>query len=207
MQRKEETHRFWKQMKASLQSMSLRPDAKEIDEKERFEILSYLPSLQGKEVLELGGGIGRFTGHFAASAKEVTAVDFIPHFVEENRQRNARFSNITHLCSDVMELSFQDASFDFIFINWLFMYLENQEVEELRNRLCSWLKPNGHLFFRESCSAVERMREDNYYARFRTMFYYTQLFKEKLCLVQQESIKVYEEHFANPFQCFWLLKK
>lgn len=40
-------------------------------------MLSLLPSYEGKSVLELGAGIGRFTGDLAEKAGELVAVDFI----------------------------------------------------------------------------------------------------------------------------------
>lgn len=40
-------------------------------------ILSLLPSYKGKSVLELGAGIGRFTGELAKEAGHVLALDFI----------------------------------------------------------------------------------------------------------------------------------
>lgn len=36
-----------------------------------------LPSYEGKSVLELGAGIGRFTGELAKKAGNVLALDFI----------------------------------------------------------------------------------------------------------------------------------
>lgn len=42
-------------------------------------------------------------------------------------------------------------SFDIVFSNWLFMYLSDEETEQLLQKSLSWLKPGGTLFFRESC--------------------------------------------------------
>lgn len=43
-------------------------------------------------------------------------------------------------------------SFDFIFSNWLLMYLSDEELKSFFERMLSWLKPGGFLFFRESCN-------------------------------------------------------
>ncbi|KAJ8614966.1 hypothetical protein MRB53_021851 [Persea americana] len=45
-------------------------------------ILSLLPPLHGKSVLELGAGIGRFTGELAKDAGQVIAVDFIDSVIK-----------------------------------------------------------------------------------------------------------------------------
>ena len=43
-----------------------------------------LGSVAGKRVVELGAGIGRFTGALAATAKHVLAVDFMDNLIAEN---------------------------------------------------------------------------------------------------------------------------
>lgn len=47
------------------------------------QILSLLPPLHGKSVLELGAGIGRFTGELAKDAGQVIAVDFIDSVIKK----------------------------------------------------------------------------------------------------------------------------
>ena len=49
---------YWEQYEPSLESMMLSADAEELDRLEKEEILSYLPPIQGRDVLELGSGIG-----------------------------------------------------------------------------------------------------------------------------------------------------
>lgn len=187
--------------------MMLRRRPGKLDLEERPEILSALPSYQGKEVLELGGGIGRFTGDFAQKAKHVTVVDFVSHFLEENKKRHAHFSNITYLCQDMMELNIPPHSIDLIFMNWLLMYLEDTEVEVLADRICSWLKPGGVLFFRETCSPTPAVIIDEYHVWYRTLAYYTHLFEGKLQLIKQDNIRAYIKRFADPFQCYWLFER
>ena len=43
-------------------------------------------------------------------------------------------------------------SFDFIFSNWLLMYLSDEELNTFTEKLLGWLRPGGFLFFRESCN-------------------------------------------------------
>jgi phosphoethanolamine N-methyltransferase len=178
-----------------------------IDDQERKELLTHLPDLRAKRVLELGSGIGRYTGEFAKRATEVVTVDFIEHFVEKNRRKNQRFANVQFLCKDVMDLDFHEGEFDLIFINWLFMYLEDEEVKQLRWRLCSWLRRGGHLFFRESCSLTQKEPASHDPATYRTLDFYTDLFAQPLHFVKEESVNVSINTFANPLQCFWLFKK
>lgn len=49
---------YWEQYEPTMESMMLSQDAQELDLMEKEEILSYLPPIQGRSILELGSGIG-----------------------------------------------------------------------------------------------------------------------------------------------------
>ena len=51
---------YWEQYEPSIESMMLSQDANELDRMEKDEILSYLPPIKGRSILELGSGIGYF---------------------------------------------------------------------------------------------------------------------------------------------------
>jgi phosphoethanolamine N-methyltransferase len=205
MQRAKKTFSFWQKQTASLEAMMLRSDAPTLDGDERKEIISHFPALQGKRILELGAGIGRFTSFFAKAARHITAVDFIPRFIEMNQKKHG--TSVEYLCADVMELELKTAQFDFIFMNHLLMYLDDSEVQILATRCVNWLDKGGHLFFRESCSASGKHFKDDYYVYYRSLFFYTELFNQRLKLIEQDNLKLFELRFANPFQCFWLFQK
>lgn len=48
-----------------------------------IQVLSLLPSYEGKTVLELGAGIGRFTGMLALKAGQLIALDFIENVIKK----------------------------------------------------------------------------------------------------------------------------
>jgi phosphoethanolamine N-methyltransferase len=51
-------------------------------------------------------------------------------FTDMNKEVNgSQYQNTSFICADVTTLEFPDNSFDFIFSNWLFMYLTDSEVE------------------------------------------------------------------------------
>lgn len=70
-------------------------------------MLSLLPPYEGKSVLELGAGIGRFTGELAKKAGQLIALDFIdsvikkvaavPHLAEEKTCVFFNRTNLTNL--------------------------------------------------------------------------------------------------------------
>lgn len=144
---------YWKEHSSepTMEAMMLDSKASEIDQMERPEVLSTLGCLKGKRVLELGAGIGRFTGEIAKSAASVLACDFMDVSIEENRRRNGHLANCDFRVADVTQLSFEPGSFDVVFSNWLLMYLSDEEVAALVHNALEWLSEDGVLFFRESC--------------------------------------------------------
>ena len=200
---------FWESKPGTVGGMMLLADVDALDEAERADILSQLPSLSQMDVLELGAGIGRYTSHFIQVANHVTVVDFVEHFIEENRRTTSYFNNTSYCCADVMDLEFDDSSFDFIFVNWLFMYLDDAQIEQLKGRMHRWLRENGKIFFRESCfvgSAGTAPSTDNP-TRYRSDEDYTRLFETHFVLVHRGNVKVYEERYHNPHQHYWLFQK
>ncbi len=188
--------------------MMLLSDA-DLDEAERADILSQLPSLSHMDVLELGAGIGRYTSHFIHMARHVTVVDFVEKFVEENRRTTSHCNNTSYYCADVMDLEFDDSSFDFIFINWLFMYLDDTQAEQLRGRMHGWLRDNGQVFLRESCfvGSTGTAPAPGNPTRYRSDTDYTRLFETHFVLQHRGNVKVYEERYHNPHQYYWLFHK
>ncbi|RWR94985.1 phosphoethanolamine N-methyltransferase 1-like protein [Cinnamomum micranthum f. kanehirae] len=174
---------YWMEQSVDLtvQSMMLDSRASDLDREERPEILSLLPPLHGKSVLELGAGIGRFTGELAKDAGQVIAVDFIDSVIKKNESANGHFKNVSFMCADVTSpnMQIQPESVDLIFSNWLLMYLSDKEVENLVERMMKWLKVDGFIFFRESCfhQSGDCKRRNNP-THYREPRFYTKAFKD-----------------------------
>jgi len=206
----EDTNRdFWQNRPCTVRGMMLLSDVATLDEAERKDILAQLPSLEGMDVLELGAGIGRYTSHFVQMVRHVTVVDFVEKFLEENRRRTASFNNASYCCADVMNLEFEDRSFDFVFINWLLMYLDDRQITQLRDRIRRWTRVGGYVFFRESCfmgSTGTAASQDNP-TRYRSDGEYTRLFENGFSLLHRGNVKIYETLFGNPHQHYWLFER
>ncbi|CAN6336914.1 unnamed protein product [Urochloa humidicola] len=214
---------YWEEHSKGLtvESMMLDSRAADLDKEERPEILSLLPSYKGKSVLELGAGIGRFTGDLAKEAGHVLALDFIESVIKKNESINGHHKNITFMCADVTSpnLKIEDNSFDLIFSNWLLMYLSDEEVEKLVGKMVKWLKVGGHIFFRESCfhQSGDSKRKVNP-THYREPRFYTKVFKEghsydkngdsyELSLVTCKCIGAYVKNKKNQNQICWLWEK
>lgn len=156
---------YWKEHsgEATVEAMMLDSHAAEIDKLERPEVLKLLGSVEGLRLVELGAGIGRFTGPLAAAAKSVVALDFMENLIEQNRASNGKYGNIDFRCGDAMELSLPAGSCDVAFSNWLLMYLGDAEVQQLARNMLSWVVEGGVVFFRESCfrQSGDKARKNN----------------------------------------------
>lgn len=205
----------------TVEAMMLDSMASDLDKEERPEVLSLLPSYEGKTVLELGAGIGRFTGELAKKAGKVIALDFIESVVKKNESINGHFKNVEFMCADVTspELKFEDESIDLIFSNWLLMYLSDKEVEYIAEKLLKWVKVGGHIFFRESCfhQSGDHKRKSNP-THYREPRFYTKVFKEchvsnksgnsyELSLVGSKCIGAYVRNKKNQNQICWIWQK
>ena len=200
---------FWREKPATVGGMLLQDDVPGLGQADRAEILTQLPPLDGKDILELGAGIGRYTSFFVTGAHHVTAVDFVERFLVQNRQATAAFNNVTYLCDDVMNMEFEPETFDIVFWNWLLMYLSEPDIALLRDRICSWMRVGGILFFRESCfqgnSGVPTSPDNP--STYRPADQYTRLFESEFKLLREDNVKVYEQLFNRSNQHYWLFQR
>ncbi|XP_063001910.1 uncharacterized protein LOC134412067 [Elgaria multicarinata webbii] len=210
---------WWQHSQASsLEEMMLDSGAQQLTQEDTPEILGLLPCLKGQDVLELGAGIGRFTGALAESAQHVTAVDFMERFLAQNRQENGHRSNVVFLQADVTSLTLQSQRFDLIFSNWLFMYLMDNELNNVAQQMLLWLRPGGYLFFRESCfyQSGDTVRTFNP-TLYRTPAEYNRLLTSAHVavedtlygfeIVMSRSVQTYVKRKKNRNQVCWLLQK
>ncbi|OIW10134.1 hypothetical protein TanjilG_21971 [Lupinus angustifolius] len=205
----------------SVEAMMLDSKAQYLDVEERPEVLSLLPAYEGKSVLELGAGIGRFTSELAQKAGQLLALDFIDSAIKKNESINGHHKNVKFMCADVTspDLHISEGSIDLIFSNWLLMYLSDNEVEKLAERMMKWLKDDGYIFFRESCfhQSGDSKREYNP-SHYREPRFYTKVFKEcnisdstgntfELSLVGCKCIGAYVRNKRNQNQICWVWQK
>lgn len=205
---KEKIHKFWNDLTPTCTNMVLHKGIESYDEAEQQEILALLPNFNKKQVLEIGAGIGRFTGHLAQSASHVKAIDLASHFLEKNKQTHKQFTNIDYTCCDARDLCYPDKTFDFIFINWLFLYFEDKEFISYLHNLHAWLKPGGHLFLRESCfHDVREYQREDYIAIYRFQSEYHLALERIFSIENWGMIETYIRYRNLPNQFYWLCQK
>jgi phosphoethanolamine N-methyltransferase len=176
------------------------------EKKDREQILKAVPDWKGKRVLDLAGGVGRFTKEFAKQAKHVTVVEWIAKFIEKNQRLNARFSNIEYICADAAEVDFAPESFDLVFVSFLFMYLTDEEMKKIAEKITRWLAPNGGVFIRESCEAVRIGPTKTNPTIYRSLKEYDDLFSH-FTLKGEGSIQAWIDYLSRPLICYWVFEK
>ncbi|PAA55922.1 hypothetical protein BOX15_Mlig004058g1 [Macrostomum lignano] len=200
---------------ATVEMMMLDENAATIAEREALEVLGMLPNIEGMSVVELGAGIGRFTQYLAPKVAHLEAYDFMQNFIDKNRELNGHHGNVEFGVADVTKLNLSQNRFDFIFSNWLFMYLDDSEVAGVFRKVLDWLRPDGYFFFRESCfhKSGSVARTDNP-TRYRTPQQYNELLLEaaagkgcKFSLLYARPSRTYISYKQNRNQMCWLVQK
>lgn len=157
--------------------MLLDDNAEVIDIFDEKEISEILPSLKGKDIIEIGAGIGRLTKYLAPQCKFLVAIDFMESFIQKNQNDNGHYGNISCQCADATQFKAPSFSSDFVFTNWLLMYLNDKECEIFAKNTLNWLRVGGFIFIRESCLFQSGSKQRSFNPTFyRNEEYYFNLF-------------------------------
>jgi 2-polyprenyl-3-methyl-5-hydroxy-6-metoxy-1,4-benzoquinol methylase len=88
-------------------------------------------SLAGKNVLEIGTGIGRFTRPLAERAKSVTTVDMTASMIERAKANLNDLTNVNYVQSEIKDLTVEQNEFDLVFDVWVLMHvLDDADFQE-----------------------------------------------------------------------------
>jgi len=127
--------------------------------------------------LDLGSGIGHWAGQFARKFSQVVAVEGSSTFYQALKERCAAYPNVRPVLCDV--LSFElDGQYDLVFLGGLLMYLDEDDVIALLQRLAPCLGPNSIILCRESTVRGETVtRAGEYPVVYRSVSVYRDLFE------------------------------
>lgn len=99
-------------------------------------------------VLEVGCGMARVGRELAPKVGEWHGADISANMLDFARERTSHLGNVfLHELSDVSLRSFQDASFDFVYITTVLMHLDKEDVYQYLLETHRVLKPGGMAFF------------------------------------------------------------
>lgn len=155
---------------------------------ETTKVFSWLPSLKGKSILDLGAGVGQWTFRFHEhGASRIVAVEYSEPLVEIGRleAQSRQAENIEFIVSGAEDF-ISNERFDVIFISGLFVYLNDRQVETLISNLKNVVHEGTIIMLRDGTGLVERYEINNqfsellqteYSALYRTAQEYKAIFK------------------------------
>ena len=103
----------------------------------------------GDAVLDIGGGPGQYSVHYAKQGHPVTLLDLSPENVRYAKQKARQYGvRIAALQGNALDLSrFPDASFDVVFLMGpLYHLMEGESRKQALREAARVLKPGGYLF-------------------------------------------------------------
>jgi cyclopropane fatty-acyl-phospholipid synthase-like methyltransferase len=157
---------------------------------ESEKVFAYLESVQGKTVLDLGAGVGQWSFRLLDSgASQVTAVEYSEELAAIGRREAARrgVSGLEFVVSAAESFT-TDRTFDVVFISGLFVYMNDDQAEQLMANLSTFCRPDTVVLLRDGTAVADRYEIDNrlsahlqtnYSATYRTVGEYLQLFSDQ----------------------------
>lgn len=104
-----------------------------------------MKNLDGKRVLDLGCGIGRFTEFLQSNGAIVTGVDSCSDMLKMNTKCRT-------VCAPITSLPFDNGSFDVILSVWTLQFLNSEDLKLAINEMQRVLSPIGEVYFIEQVS-------------------------------------------------------
>lgn len=133
---------------------------------ETSKVFAWLPSPEGRSVLDLGAGVGQWTFRFAErGAAQILAVEYSEGLAQIGQAEACRrgFEQVTfEVCA--AESFDTDQCFDLVFISGLFVYLNDDQADALLLRLGRFVAPDGLLMVRDGTGVLSRHEIDDHYS-------------------------------------------
>jgi len=109
-------------------------------------ILGVVGDVNGKTVLDLGCGDGKYSMVFAKSGAKVTGIDASEHQIRIAKDKN-RHKNIEYFHQDATDISnIKNSSIDIVFMNMVIPDLDSREkLENIFLEVSRTLKPEGRV--------------------------------------------------------------
>ena len=142
----------------NLEANAEKSKTKFIYEKKRLEsIIKYNPKWN---LVDLGGGVGLWSEYFSKHINKVTLVEREEKFIELAKQK-INNKNIEIIHSDVVDFNTKENSFDVVFISGVTLYLDDEYLLLLMNKVKNYLKPNGIFIHRDAYGINQKFLLDS----------------------------------------------
>ncbi|MEM9642369.1 MAG: class I SAM-dependent methyltransferase [Pseudomonadota bacterium] len=141
--------------------VNLEEDPDALAEKIRVEtenVFSYLGDISGKSIVDLGAGVGQWSFRFHdRGAAHVTAVEYAASLAElGSREAEKRGVDTIKFVVSPAEKFTGERTYDFIYISGLFVYLNDDQVEELMSNLPGLLHDTSVVILRDGTGVPAR---------------------------------------------------
>ncbi len=110
-----------------------------------FEFLEGL--IEGRNIFELGVGIGRMTSELAKRAKEVTGIDFSPAMIGRAKHNLKELKNVKLALGKITDLELPPKTFDLVFESIVLLHILNPE--ELKATIAKMQELSDRIFIVE----------------------------------------------------------
>lgn len=190
--------KFWDQRAERLSSLSVEAIANLEEDPEllalkvdleKEKVLSWLPPLAGKTILDLGSGTGQWMFRFCdLGADKVVGVEYSEAMsgIAQAEAKARRLDGVEFVVSPAEKYA-SDNPFDVTFISGLFVYLNDDQAQTLVQNLQTLCRPDGMILLRDGSGLNTRHEIDRrfsdvlgaeYSATYRTAEQYIDLFHQ-----------------------------
>ena len=112
------------------------------------------------DTLEIACGTGLWTGHLAALAGSLTALDAVEETISLNQEKNADLQ-VDYLVADVFDWE-PTATFDTIFFGFWLSHIPTSHFDNFWQKIGRALKPSGKVIFADSRKAQRSTANDHH---------------------------------------------
>ena len=129
--------------------------------------------LRGKDVLEIGTGIGRFTIHLSTQANTLITIDLSQEMINRAKVNCNGVSSLNFLRASGCHIPSDDTKFEWVFEVTVLLHMPDEQFIQIIEEAKRVLKPDGKFFL---CGPIdpEQRRQIHQYAIHRTMDEYRQ---------------------------------
>jgi protein-L-isoaspartate O-methyltransferase len=155
-------------------------------------------------VLDLGSGVGFWAEHFAQRFEKVIAIEASTPLYEAMATRCSQYPNATLINHDVRGFK-PDGRYSMIFLGGMLMYLNDDDVIALLEKLTPFLEPGGIVLCRESTVRNGTLtRQGDYQVVYRSVQTYSSLFEK--CGLSIDHVELNTPYFLMQMGCEFIKK-
>ena len=140
------------------------------DEQEKEKICSLLDLKAGQRILDLGCGVGRWGEELLKRGLYYVGIDGSAALIERAKENLQKFTNKKLLVGlfqqfpDILREAGEKEPFHLIFVNGVFMYLNDGDFEKALENIKSVCDVSCQLYLKESMGVEERLTLDEIYS-------------------------------------------